>query len=133
MFISANKLAEFSDYANHYTLNKIRQKMSFSEEGKRILDQQPRVNSIQIKKLLSLPENTFGYKYAAFMDKFDLKPEERPLVRYMDDYELAYIKQRYTEIHDFIHVILGYNDISILSELKVKQFESIHFGFAVSL
>lgn len=65
------------------------------------------------------------------MAQYDFKPEERPLVRYIDDYELAYIKQRYTEIHDFIHVILGYNDVSILAELKVKQFEMIHFGFPV--
>ena len=100
-----------------------------SEKGLKILKTQPRLNSIEIKKLLLLPNNTFGYKYANFMDRNNFKPEERPLTKYINDYDLAYIKQRYKEIHDFIHVILDLEEISILNEIKVKYFEMAHFGF----
>lgn len=100
-----------------------------SEKGLKILKTQPRLNSIQIKKLLDLPKNTFGYKYAIFMDRNKFRPEDRPLVKYINDYDLAYIKQRYKEIHDFIHVILDLEEITILNEVKVKYFEMAHFGF----
>lgn len=42
---------------------------------------------------------------------------------------MAYIKQRYKEIHDLIHVILDLEEINILNEIKVKYFEMVHFGF----
>lgn len=33
-------------------------------------------------------------------------PEGRSSVRYVDDPELAYVMQRYREIHDFVHTLL---------------------------
>ena len=100
-------------------------------EGRMILETQPRILNLNINELMNLKPTTFGHKYAEFMNKFSFKPEERPLVKNIDDYELAYVKQRYKEIHDFIHTILGYDDVSILSELKVKHFEMVHFGLPV--
>ena len=100
-------------------------------EGRVILETQPRILKIDMNELLKLESNTFGHKYAKFMSRYSFKPEDRPLVRNIDDYELAYIKQRYKEIHDFIHTLLGLDDVSILSELKVKHFEMIHFGLPV--
>ena len=32
------------------------------------------------------------------MSKYGFSPEERPLVKYVPDYELAYIMQRYREV-----------------------------------
>ena len=40
------------------------------------------------------------------MTRNGFKPSERPLVRYVDDLELAYVCQRYKEIHDFLHILL---------------------------
>jgi ubiquinone biosynthesis protein Coq4 len=42
------------------------------------------------------------------------------LVRFVDDEELAYVAQRYREIHDFMHVLLGLNSISVHDEIAVK-------------
>jgi ubiquinone biosynthesis protein COQ4 len=41
-------------------------------------------------------------------------------VRFVDDEELAYVAQRYREIHDFIHVVLGMDSISVHDEIAVK-------------
>ena len=34
-------------------------------------------------------------------------PDSRDSVKFVDDVELAYVIQRYREIHDLIHTILG--------------------------
>ena len=33
-------------------------------------------------------------------------PNERAEVKYVDDSELAYVMQRYRELHDFLHTLL---------------------------
>jgi ubiquinone biosynthesis protein COQ4 len=40
------------------------------------------------------------------MRKNGFKASERPVVQYVPDLELAYVSQRYKEIHDLLHVIL---------------------------
>lgn len=65
------------------------------------------------------------------MTSFGLDPEDRPKARYLPDYELAYLSQRYTEIHDMVHVLTGVPSICLTSELLVKHFEMAHFGFPV--
>lgn len=62
------------------------------------------------------------------MKENNLKPSERPLVKYVPDYELAYVMQRYKEVHDFLHVLLGCADVSIKSELYVKWYEMSQLG-----
>lgn len=60
----------------------------------------------------------------------DFTSDERPIVKYIPDLELAYVYQRYKEvieyfllqIHDFIHVLLMY-DVSVYDEIVVKWFE----------
>ena len=50
--------------------------------------------------------------------------KERPLVKYVQNIEHAYIMQRYREIHDCTHVLLGYGT-SVEEELAVKWFEMV--------
>ncbi len=45
-----------------------------------------------IEELIKYDKNTLGYRYAKFMTKFNFSPDDRPLVKYMSNYELAYIK-----------------------------------------
>lgn len=40
------------------------------------------------------------------MKKQNFKPSERPIVNYINDLDLAYVLQRYKEVHDFLHVLL---------------------------
>jgi len=81
--------------------------------GKTILMEKPRISDELLFSLAELPENTLGYTlflcrkhYYNFMTINGFKPSERPLVRYVPDLELAYVSQRYKEIHDFLHVLL---------------------------
>lgn len=65
------------------------------------------------------------------MNKFSFRPEGRPITKYVPDYELAYLSQRYTEIHDMAHVLMNLSEIHLKSELWVKYFEMVHFKFPV--
>lgn len=58
----------------------------------------------------------------------NFKIGDRPTTKDYSDYETAYVKQRYKEIHDFIHVLIDMEKISILNELKVKYFELSNLG-----
>ncbi len=53
--------------------------------------------------------------------------KERPLVKHVADLELAYVHQRYKEVHDFLHVLLGFG-VDPASELAVKWFEMVQTG-----
>jgi hypothetical protein len=55
-----------------------------------------------------------------FMVGQGITPDSRRPVRFVDDEELAYVAQRYREIHDFIHVVLGMDSISVHDEIAVK-------------
>ena len=56
------------------------------------------------------------------MNKYNLDNETRPIVNHIGDIVLAYIAQRYKEIHDFVHTALQ-ESTSVEDELLVKVFE----------
>jgi ubiquinone biosynthesis protein COQ4 len=45
-------------------------------------------------------------------------------VRFVDDEELAYVMQRYREVHDFWHVLCGEGAADVPGELALKWFEA---------
>lgn len=51
-------------------LENILQQMKSCEEGQRILQHKPRINTrtVDIERLRQLPENTFGRAYVKFLD-----------------------------------------------------------------
>lgn len=65
------------------------------------MQEKPRVSSetFKIDDLLKLGENTFGYSYMSiishqygkFMKDRDFSSDERPIVKYIPDLELAYV------------------------------------------
>ena len=67
------------------------------------MEEKPRVNqtTVGMENLAKLPPNSFGYKYFEFMSSHGYVPEERPLVKHIPDYELAYVYQRYKEVNPF--------------------------------
>ena len=63
---------------------------------------------------------------------FNESPNPSPLTKHFTDIELAYVHQRYKEIHDMVHVLLeGQNDVGIDTEVTVKYFEMAHYGLPV--
>ncbi|KRX09787.1 hypothetical protein PPERSA_02659 [Pseudocohnilembus persalinus] len=115
-------LSELGSLTSDHSVEYLREQMRKDDEGQLILKEQPRVNNstVDLEYLLSLEKNTFGYAYGHFMNSHKFNSEDRPVSRYIQDLELAYIFQRYKEIHDFIHVLLGY-DVTVKDELIGKK------------
>jgi hypothetical protein len=51
-------------------------------------------------------------------------------VRFIDSEELAYVMQRYREVHDFWHVLTGL-DTTVLDELGLKALEYLQTGMEI--
>lgn len=117
-------VATFGETTALPALKWIRQRMLESEEGSQILTEKPRINSkvISLEHLRSLPDGTFGHHYVKFLDDNRVTPDSRLPVRYISDPELAYVMQRYREIHDFMHTCLGLS-IHLVGEVTVKWVE----------
>ena len=74
--------------------------------------------------MLEMSEDTFGHQYAKWMQGYGYSADERPVAKHVDDIELAYVLQRYKEVHDTLHVLLGYGT-SVEEEIAVKWFEML--------
>uniref|UniRef100_A0A6B2G0S1 Ubiquinone biosynthesis protein coq4, mitochondrial (Trinotate prediction) n=1 Tax=Myxobolus squamalis TaxID=59785 RepID=A0A6B2G0S1_MYXSQ len=102
-------VAAFGDVTAYYAVKNIRYKMLQDETGRRILREKPRIDSsvLNFQELQKLPTNTLGYIYSDYMIRNKISNDTREPVHYIDDVELAYVMQRYREIHDFNHVLSG--------------------------
>ncbi|KJH52387.1 coenzyme Q biosynthesis protein Coq4 [Dictyocaulus viviparus] len=120
--------------ATQLNLERIRQRMESDIIGSRILNEQPRVTNetVDIKYLRTLPDNTFGKEYSKFLDNLKTSPDARPPVKFVQSKELTYIMQRYRETHDFNHVLLQM-PTHMLGEVTVKYFEAIQFGLPMCI
>ncbi|XP_018333247.1 ubiquinone biosynthesis protein COQ4 homolog, mitochondrial [Agrilus planipennis] len=101
-------------------------KMIESEEGSRILSEQPRINSntVDLESLKKYPEGTVGKVYSNWLKDNNVSPNSRLPVRFMDDVKLAYVMQRYREVHDLTHAILSM-PTHMLGEVAIKWVEAI--------
>jgi ubiquinone biosynthesis protein COQ4 len=101
--------------------------MMADEDGRKVLAMKPRVNedTVPLTRLKEFATETLGHQYYQYMASHGFSSDERPLVRFIDDAELAYIFQRYREVHDFWHVLLQ-QPPTVLGELTVKWSEWVH-------
>ncbi|KAI5642509.1 coenzyme Q (ubiquinone) biosynthesis protein coq4 domain-containing protein [Phthorimaea operculella] len=107
-------------------LKHMKNRMEQTEEGKAILAEQPRINSktVSLERLASLPENTLGRVYADFMRENKITADSRLPVQFIQDPELAYVMQRYREVHDLVHATL-FMKTNMLGEVTIKWVEGI--------
>lgn len=115
-------------------LTLMRERMKRSEEGRRVLNDKPRVtnSSVRLAELGTLlPPSSFGGAYASFMAKRGFQPDERPPVRFIDDAELAYIATRAREIHDFWHVLFDC-ETNVFGEVALKAVEFVQTGLPMT-
>ncbi|XP_011642671.1 UDP-N-acetylglucosamine/UDP-glucose/GDP-mannose transporter-like [Pogonomyrmex barbatus] len=101
-------------------------KMKETNEGQRILAQKPRVNTstIDLSYLKDLPPGTVGRTYCDFLDDNNVSPDDRLAVQFVDDTELAYVMQRYREVHDIFHAMV-LMPTTMLGEVSVKWIEAL--------
>ncbi|KAI5998854.1 ubiquinone biosynthesis protein COQ4, mitochondrial [Pisolithus albus] len=117
-----------------FTLINLRDAMLGSCEGRRILKDRPRVNTntLNMEKLRSLPDNTFGKAYTRWLEACKINPiQGSRSVHYIDDPELAYVMQRYRETHDLYHALFALK-VSAMPELVLKAFEFANLGFPMA-
>ncbi|KAG7261984.1 hypothetical protein CRUP_004923 [Coryphaenoides rupestris] len=80
-----------------------------------------------LDKMAALPDGSFGREYLRFLEDNKVTPDTRADVKFVDDEELAYVMQRYREVHDLLHTILGM-PTNMLGEVAVKWFEAAQTG-----
>ncbi|KAF2184826.1 Coq4-domain-containing protein [Zopfia rhizophila CBS 207.26] len=119
--------------AQPYFIYSLRNRMLLSPTGRRILRDRPRLTStsLNIPHLRSLPPNTLGYAYAAWLDREGVSPDTRASVRYIDNEECAYVMQRYRECHDFYHALVGL-PVFREGEVALKAFEFANTGLPMT-
>ncbi|XP_020292198.1 UDP-sugar transporter UST74c-like, partial [Pseudomyrmex gracilis] len=102
------------------------QQMKSTAEGQRILEQKPRVNTstVDLSYLKDLAPGTVGRTYREFLDNNKVSPDDRAAVQFVDDVELAYVMQRYREVHDIFHAML-LMPTTMLGEVTVKWVEAL--------
>lgn len=100
------------------------QKMQETNEGAQILNDMPRINSSTVcyKTLSELPEGTLGRVYADFMVENNITADSRLPVQFISDPVLAYVMQRYREVHDLVHASL-YMKTTMLGEVSFELME----------
>ncbi|KAH7037119.1 coenzyme Q biosynthesis protein Coq4-domain-containing protein [Microdochium trichocladiopsis] len=110
--------------ASPYFIERLRRAMLSSPTGRRILRDRPRITSesLNLPYLRTLPKNTVGGTYVAWLDREGVSPDTRTSVRYIDDEECAYVMQRYRESHDFYHALTGLPVVRE-GEVALKAFE----------
>lgn len=122
-------VANFGEITGSSALANMYEEMLSDAEGLEILNDKPRLNSksVDYEKLAQLPENTLGYQYSRFYIDNNVSPDTRKAVQFVDDAELAYVMQRYRELHDLVHTLLDL-PTTILGELIIKAFEAQQTG-----
>lgn len=119
-------ISAFGELTSFTVLSELQRKMLNDPEGALILKEKPVINStvLDLNKLATYPENSFGKEYFDFLKINNITPDTRKPVRFIENEEQAYVMQRYREIHDFTHCILGLKT-NMLGEVTVKIFEAI--------
>ncbi|XP_005346223.1 ubiquinone biosynthesis protein COQ4 homolog, mitochondrial [Microtus ochrogaster] len=117
-----------------HTLRFLRDQMKKDPEGAQILQERPRISlsTLDLSKLRSLPEGSLGREYLRFLDVNRVSPDTRAPTRFVDDEELAYVIQRYREVHDMLHTLLGM-PTNMLGEVVVKWFEAVQTGLPMCI
>ncbi|GBP55497.1 Ubiquinone biosynthesis protein COQ4 homolog, mitochondrial [Eumeta japonica] len=122
----ADMIACLGEVTGENALQYMHHKMKENCEGKEILKDMPRINThtIDFEKLSQMPEDTLGRVYADFMRDNNITADSRLPVHFIADPELAYVMQRYREVHDLVHATL-FMKTTMLGEVTVKWIEGI--------
>ncbi|XP_067834842.1 ubiquinone biosynthesis protein COQ4 homolog, mitochondrial [Heptranchias perlo] len=127
-------VAVLGETTGQLAIQKMRDRMRNDPEGHQILQERPRISTstLDLTGLRELPEGAFGREYVRFLDVNRVTPDSRMPVKFVDDEELAYVMQRYREVHDFMHTLLGM-PTNVLGEVTVKWFEAVQTGMPMCI
>uniref|UniRef100_A0A673KN95 Ubiquinone biosynthesis protein COQ4 homolog, mitochondrial n=1 Tax=Sinocyclocheilus rhinocerous TaxID=307959 RepID=A0A673KN95_9TELE len=125
-------VAVLGETTGQQALIKLRDRMRNDPEGYTILmyvSFRPRIrlSTLDLTRMSALPDGTFGREYLRFLKENKVTPDTRADVKFVDDEELAYVMQRYREVHDLLHTLLSM-PTNMLGEVVVKLFEAAQTG-----
>ncbi|XP_032426738.1 ubiquinone biosynthesis protein COQ4 homolog, mitochondrial [Xiphophorus hellerii] len=122
-------VAVLGETTGHLALINLKERMKNDPEGYTILTERPRIrlSTLDLEKMASLPDESFGREYLRFLEDNKVTPDSRAEVKFVDNEELAYIMLRYREVHDLLHTLLGI-PTNMLGEVAVKWFEAAQTG-----
>ncbi|XP_069791069.1 ubiquinone biosynthesis protein COQ4 homolog, mitochondrial isoform X2 [Narcine bancroftii] len=127
-------VAVLAETTGQIAIRNLRDRMRNDAEGHQILQDRPRISTstLDLTSLRELPPGTLGREYIRFLDVNQVTPDSRMPVKFVDNEELAYVMQRYREVHDFMHTLLGM-PTNILGEVAVKWFEAVQTGLPMCI
>ena len=127
-------VAGLGDVLGEHAATCILKNMKLTPGGKKILYHKPIISSSTINYdfLMTLPENTLGRHYLRYMQQNNFDVNERSIVRFVMDPDVAYVILRYRQVHDFWHVICDLPP-SVLGEIALKWFEWRQVVFLMNL
>ncbi|XP_041667642.1 ubiquinone biosynthesis protein COQ4 homolog, mitochondrial isoform X2 [Cheilinus undulatus] len=122
-------VAVLGETTGHLALINLRDRMRNDPEGYTVLTERPRIrlSTLDLDMMASLPDGSFGREYLRFLEDNHVTPDSRADVKFVDNEELAYVMQRYREVHDLMHTLLGM-PTNMLGEVAVKWFEAAQTG-----
>ncbi|XP_034048623.1 ubiquinone biosynthesis protein COQ4 homolog, mitochondrial isoform X2 [Thalassophryne amazonica] len=102
-------VAVLGETTGQLALISLRDRMRNDPEGYMVLTERPRIrlSTLDLNAMASLPDSSFGKEYIRFLEDNRVTPDTRADVKFVDNEELAYVMQRYREVHDFMHALLG--------------------------
>ncbi|XP_060768820.1 ubiquinone biosynthesis protein COQ4 homolog, mitochondrial isoform X2 [Neoarius graeffei] len=124
-------VAVLGETTGHLALLKLKHRMSNDPEGYTVLTERPRIrlSTLDLSSMSTLPDGSLGREYLRFLEDNKVTPDTRADVKFIDDEELAYVMQRYREVHDLVHTILGMPT----NMLAVKWFEAAQTGLPMCI
>uniref|UniRef100_A0A671S4V2 Ubiquinone biosynthesis protein COQ4 homolog, mitochondrial n=1 Tax=Sinocyclocheilus anshuiensis TaxID=1608454 RepID=A0A671S4V2_9TELE len=130
-FTKTDMVAVLGETSGHQALIKLRNRMRNDPEGYTILKYvsfRPRIrlSTLDLTRISALPDGTLGREYLHFLEENSPLTQELN-VKFVDDEELAYVMQRYREVHDLLHTLLSM-PTNMLGEVVVKLFEAAQTG-----
>ncbi|KAI9331660.1 ubiquinone biosynthesis protein Coq4 [Zopfochytrium polystomum] len=127
-------VAALGETTGRLFLGRMRDRMLRDRVGRQILRNRPIINStvLDLDRLRSLPDETFGKTYVSWLDSYKVSPDSRTEVKYIEDEELAYVMLRYRQVHDFFHTLTGLGT-TVEEELALKWLEATQTGLPVAI
>ena len=126
---NAKAVGVVGETTGQVALQRMHQRMERHPIGRAVLQDRPLITSetLPLKWLEGLPEGSLGLAYGSFLRKHSFSPDERTVVQFVDDPDLAYVMTRYRQVHDLWHVLCGLPP-SMKGEVALKWLEAAQTG-----
>ncbi|KPI89712.1 putative Ubiquinone biosynthesis protein-like protein [Leptomonas seymouri] len=129
---NADAVSAVGELSSLNSLKRMKECMMADKSGRYILKHKPMVGDEVLEYSRTLPANTFGHRYASYMDRNHFTPSGRTPVKHVADPTLAYVMTRYRQCHDFLHTLTDCGR-SVEEELAVKILEWKHTGLPLGM